>query len=308
MAFWNRKKNWEDQYDEYYAQDRRAEPAKAPGRFRFIPHLLLLVFLGALFVGGVGLVSGPTMVEKLLTSLAMPVGLVWLGLVVLVYFCVLNRQTWPALAGFTCWLILTIGGNQLVSNRLASSLEAPYQETDVFGMEPFDAIVVLGGGTCSTINGRSQLSLAGDRVAMAARLYHAGQVDRIICTGTQVFRSSPKDLHPREETADILLDLGVSRDSVLQMKGENTSQELENLKTWRDQNSDVERIGLLTSAWHLPRAMRLAENRGLDVVAIPSNYISGPFVPSPHLVVPGGSELMVSGMMIKEYLAAMVGR
>ena len=125
MAFWKRKKNWEVQYDEYYAQDRRAVPAKKPGRFRFIPHLFLLAFLGALFIGGAGLVSGPTMVEKLLTALATPDGLVWLGLIVLVYFCILNRQSWPALTGFVCWLILTVGGNQLVANWIANSLEAP---------------------------------------------------------------------------------------------------------------------------------------------------------------------------------------
>ena len=86
MAFWNRKKNWEDEYDEYYAQDRRAEPKKDLGRLRFIPHALLLTFVGGLFVGMVGLVSGPTMVEKLLISLATPVGLVWLSLIAMVYF------------------------------------------------------------------------------------------------------------------------------------------------------------------------------------------------------------------------------
>ena len=108
MAFWNRKKNWEDEYDEYYAQDRRAEPKKDLGRLRFIPHALLLTFVGGLFVGMVGLVSGPTMVEKLLISLATPVGLVWLSLIAMVYFCLLVKQGWPAVVGFVCWLILSL--------------------------------------------------------------------------------------------------------------------------------------------------------------------------------------------------------
>ncbi len=308
MAFWKRKKNWEDEYDEYYAQDRRAEPAKKPGRFRFVPHVFLLIFLGSLFVGGAGLVSGPAMVEKLLTAMATPVGLVWLGLIGLVYFCILNRQAWPAVTGFGCWLILTIGGNQLVSNWLAETLEAPFQDIDIFQLEPFDTIVVLGGGTSSRQNGRSQLGINGDRIATAARLFHAGQVTRLICTGTQTFRSSPDDLHPHEEAAEILIGLGVPRESVLQMRGENTSQEMANLKTWLDRNNPEGRVGILTSAWHLPRAIRLAESLGLEVSPVPSNFVSLPFVPSPHLVIPGGRELMVTGNMMREYLARLVDR
>jgi len=308
MAFWNRKKNWQDEYDEYYAQDRRIEPAKKPGRLRFIPHLLLLGFLGSLFIGGAGLVSGPTMVEKLLTALANPVGLIWLGLIGLVYFCILNRQSWPALSGFACWLILTVGGNQLVADWLANSLESPFQNIDIFHMEPFDTVVVLGGGTSSLQNGRSQLSNSGDRIATAARLYHAGQVKRLVCTGTQTFRSTPKDLHPREEAAEILLGLGVPANFVLQMKGDNTSQEMANLKKWIDQNDAGGRVGILTSAWHLPRAIRLAKSQGLEVQPIPSNFTSRPFAPSPNLVVPSGENLMVTGQIMKEYLARLVDR
>lgn len=308
MAFWKRKKNWEDEYDEYYAQDRRAESAKKPGRFRFIPHMLLLAFLGALFVGAAGLVSGPTMVEKLLTALATPVGLVWLGLIVLVYFCILNRQSWPAITGFGCWLVLTVGGNQLVANWIANSLEAPFQDIDIFQVEPFDTVVVLGGGTKTLQNGRSQLSSSGDRVATAARLYHAGQVKRLVCSGTQTFRSTPKDLHPREEAAEILIGLGVPKEFVLQMKGENSSQEMANLKTWIDQFGAGGRVGILTSAWHLPRAIRLAESKGLEVHPIPSDFVSGPFAPSPRLVIPSGGNLMRTGQMLKEYLARVVAR
>jgi len=146
MAFWHRKKNWEDQYDEYYAQDRRAEPGKGPGRLRFVPHLLLLGFCGALFIGAAGVVSGKTMVEKLLTELATPIGILWLALIALVYFCLLLRQAWPAMIGIFCWLVLTIGGNAWVAGMLARSLEAPYQNIVPLDLEPMDVVVVLGGG------------------------------------------------------------------------------------------------------------------------------------------------------------------
>jgi len=189
MAFWHRKKNWEDQYDEYYAQDRRAEPGKEPGRLRFIPHLLLLGFCGALFVGAAGVISGPTMVEKLLTALASPVGILWLGLIAMVYFCLLLRQAWPALIGLFCWLVLTLGGNAWVAGMLARSLEWPYQDINVLELEPLDIVVVLGGGTNEKLNGNPQVGSSGDRVRVAASLFHAGIADRLVCTGSQKFRS-----------------------------------------------------------------------------------------------------------------------
>ncbi len=308
MALWKRKKNWEDDYDEYYTQDRRMEPGKKTSRFRFLPHVLLLGFLGALFVGGAGVVSGPTMVEKLMTSLVSPVGLIWIGLMLLIYFCILNRQGWPAFAGFVCWLLLTIAGNQFVSQGLAGILEGPYQDIDSFKGEPFDTIVVLGGGTSSRLNGKSQLSFNGGRVSMAARLFHAGQVQRLVCTGAQAIRSTPKDLDPREEATEILLGLGVPQSALLQMRGQNTFQEMENLKSWLAENKVEGRVGILTSAWHLPRAIRLAESQGLTVHPVPSSFVTEPFSPSPNLVVPGSDRLWITSTMLKEFLARLVGR
>jgi uncharacterized SAM-binding protein YcdF (DUF218 family) len=308
MAFWKRKKNWEDEYDEYYAQDRRVERPRKRGRLQFVPHVLLLGFVGALFVGGVGLVSGPVMVERLLVSLVMPIGIVWTLLILLVYFCLLSRQAWPAIAGFFAWLMLTIAGNQFVAMALIGTLEAPYQDVSIFELEPFEAVVVLGGGTSSTVNGQSQLANSGDRVAVAARLYHAGLAKLLVCTGSQKFRSSPKDLHPRDEAEEILIGFGVPKEAILRMAGENTSQEMANLKSWLEKSGASGRLGIVSSAWHLPRVMRLAEFNELDVVPIPANFLSMPTTPSPDMMVPSAVNLMVTAKACKEYLAGLVGR
>ena len=324
MAFWHRKKNWEDEYDEYYAQDRRAEPGKEPGRLRYIPHLLLLGFCGALFVGAAGVISGPTMVEKLLTGFVSPVGILWLGLITMVYFCLLLRQAWPALIGFFCWMVLTLGGNAWVAGMLARSLEAPYQDINVLELEPLDVVVVLGGGTNTRLNGNPQAAASGDRVMVAARLFHEGITDQLICTGSQKFMANPDDLHPREEAFELLVSLGVPEKSVLKMRGNNTSEEIQNLKTWLAEKENVKtqsadpdatseppkplRVGIVTSAWHMTRALRLAKTNGLEVVPVPADFFSEPFVPTPNWVIPGGNNLDITAIMIKEYLARIVGR
>lgn len=319
MAFWNRKKNWEDEYDQYYAQDRRAERGKEPGRLRFIPHLLLLGFCGAVFIGASGVISGPTMVEKMLTGLASPVGILWLGLITTVYFCLLLRQGWPAAIGFFCWVVLTLGGNAWVAGMLARSLEAPYQDISVLELEPMDVVVVLGGGTNTRLNGNPQAAASGDRITVAASLYHSGITNRLVCTGSQTYRSSPKDLHPREEATAILMSLGVPQKALLEMRGNNTFEEMESLKKWladeAKKNPETEsgqptqqRVGIVTSAWHMKRAMRLARDNGLEVIAVPANFFSEPFVPTPGWVIPSGRNLDITSLLVKEYLARIVGR
>jgi len=134
MAFWNRKKNWEDEG-----------------------------LIGGLFVGAAGAISGVTMVEKLLTSLATPVGVTWIALMLLVYFSLLLKASWPALVGFFCWVVLTIGGNSFVANQLMLSLEKPYIGIKVLELESFDTLVLLGGGTKTNRNGRAQTSSDGSR-------------------------------------------------------------------------------------------------------------------------------------------------
>lgn len=309
MAFWNRNKNWEDDYDEQYTRDR---PTGSGGQgisgTRFFAHALSLLFLGVIFLGAVGSISGTTMMEKMLTDLAMPLGVIWLALIVMVYFSLLTRQAWPALVGFFCLLILTLAGNSFSSNWLISTLEKPYADVDIYEMEPLDTLVVLGGGTSSRLDGESQLAFGGDRVATAARLYHIGTAAKIICTGSNSFRTSENDRSPSEEAAAILAGMGVPGKNVLKMKGANTFQEIGNLKKWIEANSDHGRVGIVSSAWHLPRVMRLAKSEGLDVTPVPCDYLARPYGPSPNLVVPGAKQMDVTAKALKEYLAKLVGR
>ncbi|MDE0936994.1 MAG: YdcF family protein [Mariniblastus sp.] len=269
--------------------------------------LLLTGFLIFLIFG---LLGGITMIEKILTTLVMPVGLVWLGLIATTYLLFNSRQWLLGIFSLCCLLIFTLGGNKFVSNYLAHSLEAPFTQIDIAQIPPLDAVIVLGGGTSSTYNNRAQLGMAGDRVATAARLYHSGQVKKIICTGSQSFRATPEDLHPREEARLILAEFGIPLDAIILLEGENTSQEMNSLKSWIPENikSPKPRIGLITSAWHLKRAQRLANSNGLDFEPIPSNFISGPINLSPHWIVPSGDDLATTGRIFKEYLAAIVNR
>jgi uncharacterized SAM-binding protein YcdF (DUF218 family) len=262
-----------------------------------------------MLVGGVGLVSGPTLVEKILTELVSPLGLVWLLLLLSAYFHFLMRQTWPAVVSLICWLLLTVAGNSLFSNWLISTLESPYANIDVFQLDKFDYLIVLGGGTSYRDVGRSQFSEAGDRVGLTARLYHAGKADRIICTGSTSFRASAREPEVRQQAAELLMGLLVPANKIVMVPGENTSQEMSNLRNYfKTTNPDAGRIGILTSAYHLPRAMRLAKQNQLVLIPVPADLKSGPYRPGPNLLIPGTGCLEKTKIAIKEYLAWCLGR
>ena len=222
MPFWKKKK-WDEQVDESYGDYYRDGPSRP--RVSFIPHLLGMFFTSGLFLAGVGLVGGRTLLEKTLTSLASPCGLIWLTLLVLVYFAFLHKNRGAAFLGLISWLLLTIAGNSYIANEMMNSLERPYINVDPLEMEPFDTVFLLGGGTGTKMDGNSQVNGNGDRVVTCARMYHAGKITNIICTGSQPLRSDEKDMHPSEEAREVLADLDIPESAITMMHGANTSQE-----------------------------------------------------------------------------------
>ena len=85
-----------------------------------------------------------------------------------------------------------------------------------------------------------------------------------------------------------------------------------NLKHWIaqqvDAGNDPGRVGLISSAWHLPRVQRLANKHELNVSPMPANFLSGPTVASPHMVVPGAYQILVTSQIMKEHMAKLVKR
>ena len=76
---------------------------------------------------------------------------------------------------------------------------------------------------------------------------------------------------PCDETRMIWKELGIPESSIVMLPGENTEEEMQSLKKlvaergWR-------RVGLVTSAWHLPRALNLAQRRGLQLTPLPADF------------------------------------
>jgi uncharacterized SAM-binding protein YcdF (DUF218 family) len=264
------------------------------------------------FLVGAWVSLGRTATEKIATTLAMPCGLVWFLLICLAVAAMSTRRRPLIVATFGILTVFTLAGNGMVSAYLAHSLEREYVQIDPFQEQPFDAVIVLGGGASLGANQRSQGNGSGDRLILAAQLYHRNVARKLICTGKRIVELNNAGPDPAEQSASILQSLAVSEQAIEQLGGRNTAEEMATLGQ-RFAGTD-QRVGLLTSAWHLPRAMRLAHRNGLEPIPLPADFASRPGGNAPTTaaivlsLIPQADNMSLTTRMCKEYLAALAGR
>ena len=304
MFFWNRSDASEF---EGYSWDEYDLPPASWYVQRFF--LFALIVAGCIGVGAV--MYGQAMAEKSLTALLQPVGLVWICLALMAYFAALRRHYISAGLCLFCWLLVTVAGNQLVCNSLAKSMESRYYHMNPYEGDDYQYGLLLGGGTSMGPNGQSQLNMGGDRLAVTWRMYEKGKIKKIICSGTNSF-GGDEAKGPAETASEILEALGVPKSDLILLPGDNTSEEMVNLKAWvmqqNEANVEVGRVAVISSAWHLPRIKRLAREQELDTDPVPANFLSAPIIATPHTVIPGAYQMLVTSQILKEFLAGIVDR
>jgi uncharacterized SAM-binding protein YcdF (DUF218 family) len=169
----------------------------------------------------------------------------------------------------------------------------------------YGSIVVLGGGiippnppampTAHLIDG-------ADRLIYAAKLYHDGIAPLIIASGGAVPRT---EVNPGESEAmamkSLLVRLGVPSTSiVLESRSSNT---LENIAFVRELAGSG-RVALVTSAYHMPRAMEIARRLDLDASAFPTDWrVPWALRSLWHNWLPTADAEGASTIALREYLA-----
>ena len=238
------------------------------------------------------------------TGFVMPVGLLWLFLLAGTVTLLRHGQLGWAVLFLGCFLALGLLGNGQFAHRCAATIEQTYPEDNE---SEFDTVIVLGGGTKLTRSGTPELSGAGERVFSAAQLWHQARTKQIIITGGD----ADDPLAPNVVSRDLLTSVGVPDESIISLTGDNTTQEMQSLREWFSESNSTsdQNIGLITSAFHLPRAMRLAEGNDLTLMPLPCAYLTGkPRAFSPRQLVPDAHSLSVFSTVAKEWLAKLLGR
>ena len=241
---------------------------------------------------------------KFLGHLALPPAAMMLGLVVGGILALIGFRR----LGFAVAVIGVVETMLLSLAPVADALMAPLQDAARAEAKAapaccYDAIVVLGGAITPAAPPRyPEPGLVGgsDRLWQAARLYRRGVAPRIIVTGGTYGAEGEKPVSEAGVMRLFLHDLGVPDEAIVEEgKALNT---LENIAFVRDIVGEKP-VALVTSAYHMPRALRIARRGGLNASAFPNEWrYAGGSVPWDDYL-PSMNAISTSNLALWEYLA-----
>jgi uncharacterized SAM-binding protein YcdF (DUF218 family) len=168
----------------------------------------------------------------------------------------------------------------------------------------YTAIVVLGGGiqqAAPPLMPSDDLLEGADRIRYGAQLFRQGIASRIVVSGGNV-RSDVSVASGTEAEAmqRFLVELGVPEEAII--KEDRSRNTGENLAFTRKIIGDGS-VAIVTSAFHMPRALQLAEREGLKAFAFPTDFRTPIEILSPwQKWLPSIEALNTSHYALWEYL------
>lgn len=197
-------------------------------------------------------------------------------------------------------LVIYIASTGLLATAVIKSLESKYTPPAALNG---DVIIVLGGGaTLDTPNlgGPGHVyGNAANRLITAAQLYYKLGVP-IITSGGKVFDSTGVEA---DISKHILLGLGIPENKIItENQSLNTTQNALNSTALVKQYGFKQPI-LVTSAFHMERAVLQFEKAGLKVVPFPTDYMVN-VAYKPHIggLLPSAAAMSELALGLKEYL------
>ncbi len=205
--------------------------------------------------------------HKVLPLLFLPLGFALLLLV----WGIVTRRRLPLLGALA---VLWVAGTPITADLLLNIFESRYPEISIEAAPSADAIVVLGG-----IYFRAEGAERGDwgdsvdRFEMGLDLYRAEKAPVLLLSAA----ATPADGGPGE--GEILHGFAVERGLppdcvVITPPAPSTQAEARVVRELLDRYG-WRRVLLVTSAFHMPRAMMLFEREGVEAIAVPTDYMSG---------------------------------
>lgn len=243
-------------------------------------------------------------VKQILVSLFSPMsvclGLVVVGLVLLVFSQ--KKQKMGKLFVFLGIVVLVLCSYEGFSGRILRTLESQYpplnlakpisHENGVMGEQSLKWIVVLAGGVVGDPTLPIQLQISHHsrvRLVEGIRLHRLLPGSKIILTGGIGFDGTPE----ATTLSRVAQELGVAKsDMVLEVESRDTKDHPLYVRHLVKEEPFI----LVTSAFHMPRAMKLFVKQGLAPIPAPA----GPWKPAKEFWSPGNFFPSASGLRLAE--------
>ena len=182
-----------------------------------------------------------------------------------------RRLRWVRFLLLSSTILALLFATPLPGRTLLAILEGWYPPFHPTATSKFDAIVVLAGGVHPQGSLRPQDDLSEQsrhRTTCGTDLFIQGLAPKLLLAGgdASVFGEGPSEAHEMKRLAN---RLGVRDDTIiLETRSRNTYENAVNVKQLLPNGS----ILLVTSAYHLPRAVALFARQGFSVTPVPCGY------------------------------------
>lgn len=235
--------------------------------------------------------------RKTLQALLMPSGFAWMLIGGLATGCFMLHFHRIGTVLTVTFVLMGLGGNYWCGAMLMANLERRVDVQASASDEQYDVVCVLGGGASRRYDGQPQFGANGDRLRLGVLLHRQQRTPLLLTTGF----FAPDSRH-------LWVQLGVPADHVLMdREPDNTNEELALIKRLAGERG-WKRIGVVSSAWHLPRVTLLAARQGLSILPLPCDWLGAVPPWTAEMLVPKGDGARLIELALKEHLGLMLGR
>jgi uncharacterized SAM-binding protein YcdF (DUF218 family) len=253
--------------------------------------------------------------SKLLPLFLYPLGLSCC-LLVLALFLLWKKSRWSAVPVAIALAVLFIAGNSGVKNIIFTSLEEQYLPSMI---PQAQAIVVLGGATYPLEKPRrmAEINESGDRLLYSVKLYQDQKAPLIIASGGRVaWNGEDQSKGEAQDMASLMVMMGVPQTAiVLEPKSLNTYQNAVNVKQILEEKN-INEIILVTSAFHMPRAIAIFQKLGITAYPAPTDFLVDQADREPSTTIqdfildsfPQADNIAFNTKALKEYIGHLIYR
>jgi len=179
---------------------------------------------------------------------------------------------------FCGFLLLFACSTPVLERSLKSGLQDQYPPVEISDAPTASMIVVLGGAIAMPSPPRLEVELheSSDRVLHAFRLYQAGKAPVIFLSAGNLFRE-PEMQSEAFYMSSLLQEWGVPEEAIASEGDSRTTYEnaLQTLKFLEARGIVDAPVLLVTSASHMPRAMAVFRQSGINVIASTTDVSAG---------------------------------
>lgn len=200
-------------------------------------------------------------------------------------------------------ILFLVFSNPVITNEVTRWWEIPpVPFSELRGT--YDAAIVLGGVTASNKlpTDRVHLNKGADRILHAIQLYKLGKVKRIILSGGSG-ELEGEGISEAERMQQVMLLSGIpARHILLEPASRNTHENALFTSQLLEEKLKDERYLLVTSAFHMPRALASFKQEGVRAIPFSADiYSSSPSYSITDYFIPKAEALFTWSQLLREW-------